>query len=50
MMTMNIKLDIFELKSGMVLAEDIYDRDGRLLLPKNTIVSNDILNILINTI
>ena len=46
---MNIKLDIFELKSGMVLAEDIYDRDGRLLLPKNTIVSNDILNILINT-
>lgn len=45
---MNIKMDIFDLQSGMILGEDIYDRDGRFLLPKNTLISGDILNILIN--
>lgn len=41
-------MDIFDLQSGMILGEDIYDRDGRFLLPKNTLISGDILNILIN--
>lgn len=43
-----MKLSIKNIKIGMCIGEDLFSQDGQLIAPKDTIVTNDVLNNLHN--